>query len=311
MSALQRPSVSVIIPVRDGAAQLDGCLGALDVQDYDGDLEVLVVDNGSREDIGAVVSRHAGARMLREPRPGSYAARNLALTSAVGEVLAFTDGDCTPRPDWVGRAVEELSRDPAADMVGGRVEITYSHGAPRTPSELFEAVHGFPQERYLADQRYAVTANMITWRHVVDRVGPFDAALASRGDANWGQRVAAAGGTQRYAGLAVVRHPARSTWGESLEKWRRVARGRVANDLNAGRRPRHFVGMAVSQLRDVARLLPRLSTTSHLDGRGQRARYLLAFTVCRGLTAAIFARGAVASSLRRSSSQTASSPYAQ
>ena len=305
------PNVSVIIPVRDGADLLDNCLCALDAQDYPGEVEVVVVDNDSTEDIASVAARHAGTALLAEPRPGSYAARNRALASARGEILAFTDGDCTPDPSWIRCAVEELSREPVADMVGGRVEITYADGAPRTPSELFEAVHGFPQERYLADQRYAVTANMVTWRRVMDRVGPFDATLASRGDANWGQRVAAAGGFQRYAALAVVRHPARSTWAESLQKWRRVARGRVANDLRSGRRPRHFAGMAVSQLRDVARLLPRLGTVGGLDGRGQRARYLSAFVVCRSLTAAIFARGAVTSSLRRSSSRSAPSIYAR
>ena len=305
------PDVSVIIPVRDGSALLDGCLAALGLQDYPGHVEVLVVDNGSTEDIASVVARHPGTVLLAEPRPGSYAARNRALVSARGKVLAFTDADCTPDPNWIRRAVEELSREPTADMVGGRVEITYAAGVPRTPSELFEAVHGFPQERYLDDQRYAVTANMVTWRGTMDRVGPFDATLASRGDANWGQRVAAAGGLQRYAPLAVVRHPARSTWAESLEKWRRVARGRVANDLRSGRRPRHFAGMAVSQLRDVARLLPRLGTVGGLEGRVQRARYLSAFVVCRSLTAAIFARGAAASSLRRSPSQPVPSPYPQ
>lgn len=311
-SAGRPPSASVIIPVRNGSELLDRCLKALDLQDYTGDLEVIVVDNNSTEDIAAVTHRHPGVHLLREPRPGSYAARNLALTVATGDVLAFTDGDCEPLPGWVGAAVAALSREPMADMVGGRVEVTYEHGGPRSASELFEAVHGFPQERYLTDQHYAVTANMVTWRRVVDRIGPFDAALASRGDANWGQRVAAAGGRQRYAGDAVVLHPARATWPESLEKWRRVARGRVVNDLRAGHRSRrHFIGLAVGQLRELLRAIPRARHEPRLAGPAQQLRYLSALTVCRLLTATTYLQGLVPSSLGRSGPRRATEPYSR
>ena len=310
MSTTPPPRASVIIPVRNGAALLDQCLTALDHQDYRGGVEVLVVDNGSTEDIAAVTGRHPGVLLLREPRPGSYAARNLALTVATGEVLAFTDGDCRPSPGWLTAAVAALSAEPAADMVGGRVDVTYHHGAPRSASELFEAVHGFPQERYLTDQHYAVTANMVTWRRVVQRVGPFDAALASRGDANWGQRVAAAGGRQRYAPDAVVLHPARATWAESWEKWRRVARGRVVNDLRAGLRSRrHFAGLAVGQVRDLVRAVPAVRREPRLSGPGQQVRYLVALAVCRLLTAATYLQGLVPSSLGRSVPHSATSPY--
>lgn len=312
MSAPSWPSASVIIPVRNGSVLLDRCLVALGNQDYRGDVEVVVVDNNSTEDIAAVTQRHPGVLLLREPQPGSYAARNLALGIATGDVLAFTDGDCEPSPSWLSAAVSALRQEPVADMVGGRVDVTYGHGAPRSASELFEAVHGFPQERYLADQHYAVTANMVTWRRVVERVGPFDAALASRGDANWGQRVAAAGGRQRYADAAVVLHPARATWPESLEKWRRVARGRVVNDLRAGRRSRrHFAGLAVGQVRDLVRALPRVGQEPRLSGPGQQARYLAALTVCRLLTAATYLQGLAPRSFGRSLPPAMTTPYSR
>lgn len=310
MSGASPPTASVIIPVRNGAELLDRCLAALDHQDYGGTIEVLVVDNGSTEDLAAVTDRHPGVRLLQEQRPGSYAARNLALTVATGEVLAFTDGDCEPSPGWLREAVTALVEEPVADMVGGRVNVTYAHGDPRSASELFEAVHGFPQERYLEDQQFAVTANMITWRRVVDRVGPFDAALASRGDANWGQRVAESGGLQRFARDAVVFHPARATWPESLEKWRRVARGRVVNDLRAGRRSwHHFAGLAFGQVRDLIRALPQVRHESRLAGPTQQVRYMSALIVCRLLTAVTYLQGLIPWTLGQTSHRRATNPY--
>ncbi len=287
------PPVSVIVPVKDGATALDGCLTALDAQDYPGPVQVVVVDNGSTEDVGAVAAAHPAARLLREARPGSYAARNTGLTAATGEVLAFTDADCQPEPSWLREAVTCLRAEPPAAMVGGRVELTYAGGRPVTGSELHEHAHGFRQDRYLTDQRFAVTANMVTWRATMDRTGAFDATLLSRGDAQWGQRVAAWGGVQRYAPDAVVRHPARATLGESVTKWRRVARGKVTHDLAAGRGPRHFAGSIAHQLRTWAG-----AVTGRDEGPTTlvaRARYLGAYSLCRLVTIAVQFDGMTAS----------------
>lgn len=284
VTPLAWPAVSVVVPVRDGAAALDRCLVALVTQDYPAAVQLLVVDNASTEDVGAVAARHPGVRLLHEPRPGSYAARNTGLAAATGEVLAFTDADCQPDRTWLREAVSCLRSEPRAAMVGGRVELTYAAGRPITGAELYEAVHGFPQDRYLADQRFAVTANMVTWRATMDRTGPFDAALLSRGDAQWGQRVAAWGGVQRYAPAAVVRHPARATLRESVTKWDRVARGRVQSELASGCGARHFAGVASYQVRAWLRTATSVRRVPALDGTRARLRYLGAYSVCRIIT---------------------------
>lgn len=272
----------MVVPVLDGSDDLDRCLGALGCQDYPADLlEVVVADNGSTEDIAAVVARHVGVRCVREPRPGSYAARNAALAVAEGRVLAFTDGDCDPAPSWVSAAVDALTGPPRADMVGGAVRLTYRRGRPVNGSELFEAVHGFPQEDYVEHRHFAVTANMVAWRSTFDRVGLFDGTLMSRGDAEWGQRVHAAGLVQRYAPDAVVGHPARDTLRDSVKKWERTSVGRVRVELNEGRSRRHFLGTARFHLADWARTLRSSRSLPELTTRAERARYLGAFTVFR------------------------------
>lgn len=271
-----------MVPIRDGAADLDRCLAALDRQDYpDALLDVIVADNGSTEDIAGVVRAHEGVRYVHEPAGGSYAARNAALAVATSDVLAFTDGDCEPQPGWVAAAVAALTASSRADMIGGAVTMTYRHGHPVNGSELFESVHGFPQEDYLTHRHFAVTANMVAWRTTFNQVGLFDGTLMSRGDAEWGQRVHAAGLRQRYAPDAVVRHPARDTLAASVSKWRRTAGGRVGLEVAEGRSPRHFAGSAWWQVKVWATTLAKPTEIPSLTTWPQRARYLGAFSVCR------------------------------
>lgn len=288
--------MTVIVPVHNGAADLARCLDALRAQDYPAtSYDVVVVDNGSTENIGAVASTEPGVTLLTEHRPGSYAARNTGLASASGELLAFTDADCSPSRHWLSRAVAVLEGPPGADMVGGAVDLRFATGAPRTAAELYESIHAFPQQRYLEEQGWAVTANMVTWRRVFDQVGLFDANLRSRGDAQWGQRVAAAGLTQRFVPDAVVFHPARTTWRELLTKSRRVVRGRIDADLAAGRRGRHFMGLAANQASMLVAGARASVGRPELRSTGDLCRYITALAACRATGAALM----LAASVRR------------
>lgn len=285
-----RPTVSVVVPVRDGADLLDECLAALGQQDYPSHLlQVIVVDNNSVEDVASVVARHDDVLLLRESAPGSYAARNAALDRATGEVLAFTDADCRPQADWVAAAVDALMQattdESVPTMIGGAVELVYPHGRPVSAGELYEALHGFKQEQYIAEQGFAVTANMVTWRRSFDQVGRFDARLRSGGDAQWGRRLAEAGGIQRYAAAAVVRHPARSSLLEMTLKCHRVATGHARLDLDRGITRREAAHVVHWQLISWWRRARALRSVPQLNTVATRARYLLAYAVYRGMNA--------------------------
>jgi glycosyltransferase involved in cell wall biosynthesis len=217
------PTVSVVVPVCDGLDDLARCVDALLAQDYPADrLEVVVVDNGSAVPPGPHLPADPRLRLLREDHPGSYAARNTGVAASGGEVVAFTDADCTPDREWVREVVAALAAEPRADMVGGAIDLDFPAGRPITGPDWYEQLHGFPQQRYVEQKGFSVTANMATWRSVLDRVGEFDTLLPSGGDADWGRRVCAAGGRQRYAAAARVRHPARTSWRELRAKQRRV-----------------------------------------------------------------------------------------
>ncbi|MGH3023271.1 MAG: glycosyltransferase family 2 protein [Gaiellaceae bacterium] len=88
------PLVSVLLPVRDGAPQLAEALASLSAQTFE-DFETLVVDDGSRDDSGAIAEAYARAdprfRVLRQEPKGIVAALERARAEALGTLLALRE----------------------------------------------------------------------------------------------------------------------------------------------------------------------------------------------------------------------------
>lgn len=251
---MNRPFVSVIVPVFNDAIRLQRCLQALAEQTYStGQYEVVVVDNGSAssEHIPQLVANFPFAKYVLEPSPGAYTARNRGLTVARGDVLSFTDADCIPATDWLEKGVVCLAANPDCGLVAGRIELFF-RGDRANPIELYESVTAFPQARLLAEQHGAATANVFTWRAVVDAVGPFNSALRSQGDLEWGKRVFDAGYQQIYAEEVLVSHPARYTLEQLRRRTVRLAGGafgrRVQPESNKAQRSLKFAALLLEDL---------------------------------------------------------------
>ncbi len=117
------PSVTVVVPVKDRAEELRRCLLSLARVRYpEGRLEVVVVDDGSKDESPAV-ARGLGARVVPSGGAGRgpASARNRGAQEAKGELLAFVDSDCTAAPGWLEELVPAFDA-PEVAAVGGRVE---------------------------------------------------------------------------------------------------------------------------------------------------------------------------------------------
>lgn len=229
------PLVSVIVPVRDDAVRLGLCLDSVAAQSWPQDaIEVIVVDDGSREDLSAVCGGRTGVRCIRQPRAGVDAARNLALATARGDIFALTDADCLPRPDWIREGVRCLQASPGAGLVAGHIEMVPADPAHVTAVEWVDILAGFDQRRRVDDLHFGATANVLTTRAVVDDVGPFDGALESGGDLEFGQRVWRTGHAVVYCPGSIVAHPTRRTWRALLVRIERTARGQHALAVRHG-----------------------------------------------------------------------------
>lgn len=216
------PFVSVIVPVLNNRAGLQKCLNALYVQTYPySRYEVIVVDNNSAEDLFSLCQQFPNVRYCREPKPGSYAARNHGLRVAAGEAIAFTDSDCIPCSDWLSEGVKALAE---ADIVAGHIEFFFQQALP-SPIEYADALSHLNQALYVT-QGYGATGNLFVWARVFEQVGQFDAGLMHLGDRQWGQRATAMGTVIGYSERARVWHPARSCLGELTQKVTAQARAK-------------------------------------------------------------------------------------
>ena len=171
------PFVSVIIPVRNDARRLAVCLRSLSEVDYAADcFEVIVVDNGSRDDT-VEVARAAGARVLSHPDLRVGALRNRGVQAARGEILALVDSDHEVPPGWLGAGVSELVADPSLNMVG----------SPCLAPPLGTWVQQVWQlHRLRNNERRRVdwlgAGNLFVRKHDFDRIGGFDETLVAAED---------------------------------------------------------------------------------------------------------------------------------
>lgn len=222
---MSEPFVSVIIPVFNDEVGLACCLEALQKQSYPRErFEALVVDNGSSDSSVEVASGYSFVKIAREPKPGSYAARNTGIAEARGEVLAFTDSDCIPRRDWLEIGVASL-REQKNVVIVGNISMFAKEAAHPSSVELYDMAVGFPQKSYVEKWRFGPTANLIALKSTFDEVGLFDSDLKSCGDVQWGQRASQAGFELKYVNEVVVDHPARRSIESLLSKVRRIAGG--------------------------------------------------------------------------------------
>jgi glycosyltransferase involved in cell wall biosynthesis len=269
--------VTVVVPTYNDAERLARCCRALAAQDYEGRLEVIVVDNRSTEDVArAIPAGDPRFRLIREDRRGSYAARNAGIAAATGDVLGFTDADCIPRSDWVRKAVRRLTDAAAPHAVGGAINLLFRHGdRPVTGPELYEVRHGFDQKRFVEEFGFAATANLIVSAEVIRSLGSFDADLKSGGDLDFGTRLTSSGLRLDYADDAVVDHPSRPTWKDLRLKSLRVAGGLA--DLMVHEPARVVLRRVGKEARSGLTIWLRVWRMEALGGPAAKVRYAAAY----------------------------------
>lgn len=111
-------TISVIIPVRNGAATLGRCLGAL-ARSKRPAWECIVVDDGSTDNSSAI-ARSFGVHVIRDEKgSGPARARNLGVSEASGDILLFIDADVCVNEETVGRVQDHFESNPKLDALMG------------------------------------------------------------------------------------------------------------------------------------------------------------------------------------------------
>lgn len=266
------PLASIIIPHLNQPRALVTCLASLAKQDVgDGQIEIIVVDNGSRDPLNDVAAQFPAVRFLVEPQPGPGLARNCGIAAARGDIMLFIDADCRPHHRWIAAALAAFSGANPAQICGGDVQIDVRDPAHLTALEAYESIFAFRQSLYIARDGFSGTGNLAARRVVFDVVGPFG-GIGIAEDRDWGQRAKAYGFETHYRPDMIVYHPARKSFDELTQKWRR----HVAHDLAEQRQLSgwrlRWSARALLMLISIVPHVVKLLTSRRLSGLRNRLR---------------------------------------
>jgi GT2 family glycosyltransferase len=264
------PDLSIVVPHLNQPDYLAAFLKALHAQFDMSRVEVIVVDNGSRALPRAVVAPYPGVRLVEEPTPGPGPARNRGVAVSRGALLAFTDADVLPAPDWLPRLLARFE-DPDLAILGGDIRVFAADPADPSVAEAYECVYAFPQADYIARQKFSVSANLATRRSVFDAVGPF-AGIEIAEDTDWGQRAARLGYRTVYAPEVVVQHPARRTLAELYAKWDRNVSHHYEAFARGPAGKAKWLAKAIALGVSPLLAIPRIARSDRLSGARSRRR---------------------------------------
>lgn len=184
------PSLTVAICTKDRPDNLTRCLNSLLKLQEKSYFEILVVDNApSDQRTQDVVAALPTVRYVREPKPGLDFARNLAISAATGEILAYIDDDVVVDRQWLNGLKEAWAENPDASAFTGLILPFELNTEAQILFELAGGFRrGFEKIRYgqvlpgnelypCGSGIFGAGCNMAFRRDMLIKLGGFDEAL--------------------------------------------------------------------------------------------------------------------------------------
>lgn len=219
------PLISVVVPTFERRASLARLLEALNEQTRVGDMEVIVVDDGSRDDTAAWLARFQPRyplRVLEQAHGGPGAARNRGIAEARGELIVFLDDDVVPEPDLIAGHMAAHNAAPNS-VVCGPMLPPAGWARPAwirwEEQKLVDQYVLMTRGVYTCTYRQFFTGNASLLRAPLLTAGGFDPSFARAEDVELGYRL-------HLAGLGFVFEPAARVWHypqRSFAAWRQAA----------------------------------------------------------------------------------------
>ena len=202
------PRVAVVASTFNRADRVSRLLGALRAQTVDAhDFEVVIVDDASADDTPAVLQaevERGGLNLVvirRESGAGPATARDQGWRAAAADLIAFTDDDCEPAPDWLELALAAAAGAPDA-FIQGRTEPNPSDADPLGAFTRTIDVRELDPNFH--------TCNIVYPRRLLERIGGFDTVSFDRSpggeDSDLAWRAIAAGAEPVFAPEVLVHH---------------------------------------------------------------------------------------------------------
>jgi glycosyltransferase involved in cell wall biosynthesis len=134
--------LSIIVPVYNESAHIQGVLRGLFAQEWDGPLDIVIVDGGSTDgtpdrirEVMPEVPQNVQIRVLQNPQRHIPISLNIGVRAAKGDIVIRLDGHTIPPRDFVSRSIKALELAGGKAVVGGRWQIQ-----PANESACAEAI---------------------------------------------------------------------------------------------------------------------------------------------------------------------------
>lgn len=182
------PIVSVLIDTYNHERFIAQAIESVLAQDFPrGDMEILVVDDGSTDRTPEIVRQYEPQlRLIRKPNGGQASAFNAGISEARGEIVAFLDGDDWWAPEKLSRVAAAFAADPALGIVGHGITMVHRDGSQLTETlrEGFQFQANHPEGAKLFRLRKSLmgTSRMAIRSEVLRRIGPVPEAIRVQAD---------------------------------------------------------------------------------------------------------------------------------
>jgi glycosyltransferase involved in cell wall biosynthesis len=216
--------VSVIVCTYNRAQLLDKLLESLVHQEFEGDHEIIVVNNNSIDDTELVTRRWSAQadpkcpiRYVFAATQGLSHARNVGVEAASGDVVAFIDDDAVAEKNWLQHIIDNLA-DPDIASVGGKVIPSWAEDPPDwlMAQELWPAIGGSrygEKQRIMTGKMCPLGGNMAIHKRWCQSVGGFDPQFGKVGrnmvsfeEVEFADRLRKRGGRMLYDPEMIIYH---------------------------------------------------------------------------------------------------------
>ncbi|MDE2321483.1 MAG: glycosyltransferase [candidate division NC10 bacterium] len=195
--------VSIVVPCRNEAGSIEGCLRSLASDSYPkNQLEILVVDGESHDGTQEVVERmarqHGFVRLLRNPKHNTATGMNIGIREAKGDIVMVVSAHAEYGEQYISRCVETLQKV-GADCVGGPITTLPRADTPmaRAIALAMSSPFGVGTAKFRTSQYHGYVDTVAFGayrREIFQKVGLFDEKLIRNQDAELNYRILKAGG---------------------------------------------------------------------------------------------------------------------
>jgi glycosyltransferase involved in cell wall biosynthesis len=186
-------TITTIVCAYNEAALLPGCLYSLRAQTRPPD-DILVINNASTDETGAVARAVPGVRVVDEPNKGLVVARETARRAAHTDIVAYVDADCRAPITWLERIEAQFRRRGAPIAVTGPYKFYDWDWSGRALIRVYDHVVAPPTHAMVHDLlglgAILYGGNFAVRSEALAQIGGFDRTIEFHGeDTNLGRRL--------------------------------------------------------------------------------------------------------------------------